>query len=257
MLIRKIKIRYFLEKAKSVFVLFFVFSFFPYNALSISSTNFSIEPLNTGNSGGIDSNSSNYKLDQQQIGDVSVDKSTSSNYKIRHGHQYPDSEVKLNFSVIPEKRIPTIGNNSTRVIVEVYAQGGTHPIKSYSYYDTDNNGNFTGLKLDGISPGVYDISIKGYAHLRKRLNNIALNSGTNTINFTSGAERLLCGDVYTNSSYLDGDNKVNSVDVTYLVSKWSVHDTGVSDERADVDENQEVNSLDMTKIVNNYAKIGD
>ena len=50
---------------------------------------------------------------------------------------------------------------------------------------------------------------------------------------------------------------VNSVDVTYLVSKWAVNDAGVSDERADVDENGQVNSLDMTKTVNNYAVVGD
>ncbi len=235
-----------------------VFLFVPFVVWAISSTNYSIDPLNAGNSGGHNSNSVNYNLEQQQVGDVTVDTSQSNNYNIRHGHLYPDDNVTIDFTVIPEKRIPLVGNNGTRVIIDVYAVGGNTPLHSYSYYDTDNNGHYTGLQLTGTGPGTYDIAVKGYAHLRKRLNNVVLSGGANNIDFTfAGSEKLLCGDVYTNGSYPDGDNTVNSVDVTYLTSKWAVNDAGVSDERADVDENGQVNSLDMTKTVNNYAVVGD
>jgi len=230
----------------------------PMAVFAISSGNYSIDPLNSGNGGGRNSQSANYSVDQQQVGDVTVDESSSTNYNIRHGHLYPDDNVLLNFTVIPEKRIPSTGNDGTRVLIYVYTPGGTVPIQTYSYYDTDNNGNYTGLALTGMSPGTYDIAVKGYAHLRKRLNNVTLTGGANNIDFTfAGSDRLLCGDVYVNGSYPDGDNMVNSVDVTYLVSKWAVNDAGVSDERADVDENGQVNSLDMTKTVNNYAVVGD
>ncbi len=231
----------------------------PVAVLAISSANYQIDPLNTGNAGGTEGGSANFNLDRQQIGDVTVDVSTSPSYRIHHGHLYPNrGDVIIDFTVIPEKRIPPTGNNSTRVIIDVYAVGGTIPLHSYSYYDTDSNGHYTGLVLTGTSPGIYDIAIKGYAHLRKRLNNVTLTSSGNNIDFTAGGtDKLLCGDVYTNVTYPDGDNKVNAVDVTYLVSKWAVNDTGVSDERADVDENGQVNSLDMTKTVNNYGVVGD
>ena len=231
----------------------------PMMVWAISSANYQIDPLNAGNAGGTPSNSAGFDLDRQQVGDVTVDVSTSPNYNIRHGHLYPnDSDVTIDFTVIPEKRIPAVGNDGTRVIIDVYAVGGSIPLNSYSYYDTDNNGHYTGLVLTGTSPGTYDIAVKGYAHLRKRLNNVVLTGGVNNIDFTfAGAEKLLCGDVYVNGAYPDGDNMVNSVDVTYLTSRWAINDGGVSDERADVDENGQVNSLDMTKTVNNYAVVGD
>ncbi len=240
---------------KLIFLLFFI----PGLALAISSANYQLDPLNVGNAGGIESNSGNFNLDRQQVGDVSVDVSNSADFNIRHGHLYPEGgEVTINFTVIPEKRIPPTGNDSTRVLIYVYSVGSTIPIHVYSYYDTDNNGHYNGLVLTGISPGTYDLAVKGYAHLRKRLNNVVLNSGVNDIDFSAGGtEKLLCGDVYVNASYPDGDNMVNSVDVTYLTSRWAIMDSGVSDERADVDENGQVNSLDMTKVVNNYALVGD
>lgn len=231
----------------------------PVIVLAISSTNFDIEPLNVGNSGGINGSSSNYNLEQQQVGDVTIDLSNSSNYNLRHGHLYQeDDDVKLSFVAIPEKRIPSTGNDGTKVIIYVYSVGSQSPLHSYFYYDTDNNGNYSNLELTGLSAGTYDLAIKGYSHLIKRVNNINLNVGNNFVDFTNASnDKLLCGDLYTNGIYPNGDNKVNSVDVTYLVSKWALEDFGVSDERADVDENHQVNSLDITKVVNNYALIGD
>jgi hypothetical protein len=246
------------KKRVNILVVFIFFVVGPIIVLAISSTNYQLDPLNAGNSGGTEAGSGNYNLSEQQVGDVTVDVSSSPNYNIRHGHLYPKGNVVIDFTVIPEKRIPVTGNNGTRVLVYVYNTGGSVPIQTYSYYDTDNNGHYVGLALTGISPGIYDIAVKGYAHLRKRLNNVTLNGGNNSIDFTfAGTDKLLCGDVYVNASYPDGDNMINSVDVTYLVSKWAVNDTGVSDERADVDENGQVNSLDMTKTVNNYAVMGD
>jgi len=243
---------------KQFLMLLVVLGVVPVIVFAISSTNYQLDPLNAGNAGGTEGDSAGFHLSEQQVGDVTVDVSTSPNYNIRHGHLYPKGDVVIDFTVIPEKRIPSTGNDSTRVLIYVYNPGGTVPIQTYSYYDTDNNGNYTGLALTGVSPGAYDIAVKGYAHLRKRLNNVILTGGTNNIDFTfAGTDKLLCGDVYVNGSYPDGDNTVNSVDVTYLVSKWAVNDAGVSDERADVDENGQVNSLDMTKTVNNYAVVGD
>ncbi len=243
---------------KNILVALIITIAIPIVVLAISSANYDLDPLNAGNSGGIEGDSGNFHLSEQQVGDVSVDVSSSANYDIRHGHLYPKGDIIIDFTVIPEKRIPSAGNDGTRVVIYVYNPGETAPIQTYSYYDTDNNGHYTGLALSGVAAGTYDIAVKGYAHLRKRLNNVILTGGTNDIDFTfAGADKLLCGDVYVNGSYPDGDNTVNSVDVTYLVSKWAVNDAGVSDERADVDENGQVNSLDMTKTVNNYAVIGD
>lgn len=244
---------------KKILTTLILFVFTPIMVLAISSANYGIEPLNTGNSGGTNANSASFQLEQQQIGDFVISNSDSASYNLQHGYLYPDtSSVMLDFIVIPEKRVPLVGNNGTRVIIDIYNTGEAIPIQSYSYYDTDINGKYIGLQLIGVMAGTYDIAVKGYAHLRKRLNNIALVSGTNTVDFSlAGSDKLLCGDVYVSGSYPDGDNTVNSIDITYLVSKWAVADIGISDERADVDENHQVNSLDMTKVINNYAVIGD
>lgn len=224
-----------------------------------SSTNYTIDPDNSGNSGGEDSSSAGYEIENQQVGDLAIGESDSANFNILHGYLYGDEgDVFIDFTVIPEKRLPAVGNNSTLAIIEVRNVGETTAINTYPAVATNNDGEYSNLQLTGIPPGVYDVVVKGYAHLKKMLPAQSLAEGTNILDFTLvGADPLLCGDVYTGVTTPDGDNQVNSLDATYLVSHWGENDGGVSDERADVDENHQVNSLDMTKLINNYGINGD
>jgi len=224
-----------------------------------SSTNYTIEPDNAGNSGGEDSSSAGYEIENQQVGDLAIGESDSANFNILHGYLYGDAgDVLIDFTVIPEKRLPAVGNNSTLAIIEIRNVGETTALQTYAAVATNNDGEYSNLLLTGIPPGTYDVVVKGYAHLKKMLSAQSLVEGANVLDFTlAGADPLLCGDVYTSGTIPDGDNQVNSLDATYLVSHWGENDAGVSDERADVDENHQVNSLDMTKLINNYGTDGD
>ncbi|MBD3238325.1 MAG: hypothetical protein GF332_01640 [Candidatus Moranbacteria bacterium] len=163
------------------------------------------------------------------------------------------ANVTINFTAIPEKRVPLTGNNSTQAYIEVRNVGSTTPIDTFGPIDTDNNGIYSSaLPLTGITPGTYDVAVNGYSHLKLK-KTVTLVSGLNNIDFTdAGTNPLLVGDAYGT-----GDNMVNSLDISYIQSQWGVIDSGVSDNRADVDENHQVNSMDVTKANANYGKVGD
>jgi len=167
----------------------------------------------------------------------------------------PDWPPIINFSVIPEKRIPLTGNNSTNAVLEVRELGTTNVLVSFSPLITDNNGDYTGLTLTSIIRGNYDLVIKGYSHLKKKLTVNGLLPGDYNSKVEFGT--VLIGDVKITAMLPNGDNQVNSLDMGYLVSQWGTGDTGVSENRSDVDENGIVNSLDMGKVIANYGLNGD
>lgn len=183
-----------------------------------------------------------------EIGDTVVGQSESTIYRLRHGVTYEEAgAVNIDFIAIPEKRSPLTGNNDSHVTVEVRAVGSTVPLFS-ALVDTDVDGEYHGLLLTGISPGTYDVTAKAYSHLRRRLDGIALGDGV-TVDFSAaGTDPLLCGDV----NLVDGDNKVNSLDMTILVGQWFVND-----ERSDLNQDGVVNSIDMTNMVTNFNLEGD
>lgn len=183
-----------------------------------------------------------------EIGDTVVGQSESTIYRLRHGVTYEEpSGVIIDFIAIPEKRSPLVGNNSSHVTVEVRAVGSIVPLFS-TIVDTDVDGEYHGLLLTGISPGTYDITAKAYSHLRRKLSSVALGNGM-PIDFSgAGTNPLLCGDV----NLVDGDNKVNSLDMTILVGKWFTND-----ERSDLNQDGVVNSIDMTNMVTNFNLEGD
>jgi hypothetical protein len=102
--------------------------------------------------------------------------------------------------------------------------------------------------MSNISPGTYDVTAKGYSHLRRKKSNVSM-SDLFTLDFTDGgANKLLSGDV--NST--NGDNKVNGIDLTLIVNNL----TG-SDERTDLNQDTRVNGIDLTNAVANLNLTGD
>lgn len=147
----------------------------------------------------------------------------------------------------PEKRIPTTGNDSTVLTVEVRTAGTSTVIFSGSVV-TGSGGTYSGLVLTGVTEGTYDLAAKGYSHLRRTVTNVAVSSGI-TVDFTSaGASPLYSGDV--NSS--DGDNKVNGIDLTLIVN--ALFGTVV---RYDLNRDGLVNGIDLTNAVTNLNDVGD
>ncbi len=156
------------------------------------------------------------------------------------------ASTSLNVLAKPEKRIPTTGNDSTLLTVEVRNPGSVSPLDS-QVVTTDTAGAYNGLSLN-IVPGTYDLTVKGYSHLRKKKSNVVVAADT-TIDFTdAGTTTLLSGDV--NGS--NGDNKVNGIDLSLVVAGLNGTDV-----RLDLNRDGRVNGIDLTNAVTNLTLTGD
>lgn len=161
--------------------------------------------------------------------------------------QASGSGMTINLRAKPEKRVPSTDNDSTRLTVEIRSVGSTSPLYSTTV-TTSSGGSFSGLVLTSLEPGTYDITAKGYSHLRLKKSGVALSTGV-VIDFTNaGTNPLLSGDVNSGS----GDNKVNGIDLTQLVGEL----TG-SDVRMDLNRDGRVNGIDLTNAVSNLNVVGD
>ncbi len=171
---------------------------------------------------------------------VGASQTTSVSFQVTTG-----SGFLVNVIAIPEKRVPTTGNNGTIVTVEVRTPGTTTPLVSRDIV-TSSGGSFSGMTV-ALSPGTYDITAKGYSHLRVKKTNTSLSQNV-TVDFTAnGTSPLLCGDV--NGS--NGDNKVNGIDLTQIVGGLSAYNV-----RYDLNRDGRVNGIDLTNAVSNLNQTG-
>ena len=209
-----------------------------------------VEPESVEGPSSGQSSSASYNI-FSEIGDTVVRESTTTGvgYILHHGVIYDlTGSVQLDFIAVPEKRSPITGNDDSHVTVEVRSPGSTVVLFSQTV-DTDIDGEHATLDLVGISPGTYDLTAKAYSHLRRKKENVILGAGITNLDFTdAGTNKVLCGDV----NLVDGDNKVNSLDVTLLVADWFT-----ADERIDLNQDGQVNSIDMTNMVTNFNQVGD
>jgi len=216
---------------------------------AISSPSFQIPHYDLGPLKERESASPNFKL-ESFIGDIFRGKSGSASYQTEHGFFYPEEAIFLNLKALPEMRVPSTGNFGTHLTLEVRNPGETTPLIS-QIIDTDNNGQYFGLALIGISPGTYDIATKGYSHLRDKEENIVLTAGSNFVDFSNEeTDYLLAGDV----NGINGDNLINSIDIAVEVIKL---DQSVDVEREDLNQDGVVNSLDLAITIKNLDIWGD
>jgi hypothetical protein len=152
----------------------------------------------------------------------------------------------VSLAAVPEKRSPSTNNDSTILTIEVRNQGSTVPLET-EQVTTTSAGTYSGLTLL-VAPGTYDVTAKGYSHLRRKKIAVTLTDGM-TIDFTdAGTNPLLSGDV--NST--DGDNKVNGIDLSLIVS--GLRSSGA---RLDLNHDGLVNGVDLTNAVSNLNVTGD
>lgn len=171
--------------------------------------------------------------DSESVG-ISITITTASNFPV-------------NVIAAPEKRVPTTNNDDTRLEVEVRNVGSSTALFRQTIR-TSSGGYYSGLTLSGISPGTYDITAKGYSHLRRNMPSVALSEGT-TIDFsTGGTVKLLSGDVNSSS----GDNLVNGIDLTQIVN-----DLTSNTERYDLNRDTVINGIDLTNAITNLTQTGD
>ncbi len=117
-----------------------------------------------------------------------------------------------------------------------------------------------------VSPGIYDLGIKGHQHLTRVLQDVTLVSGNNVLNFTQpsnavpkGSQVLLAGDVNgagTSPATL-GDDVVNSVDISTLLAVIDADDLTGNVQRPNLNQDVVVNSVDLSLMISNLDVEGE
>ena len=159
-------------------------------------------------------------------------------------------EGKVNYTVtirsFPENRIPKVGHWMNQSTVEIRNPGFTTPLVT-KVVQHDANGYATLGDVDSalVPPGNYDISVKGYSHLRKVFPN--KNFGANTLSFDLTSPELLAGD----TSVVE-DNYINSMDFAFAINNLYTSNT-----KSDLNRDGVVNSLDIGNIVKNIYTYGE
>lgn len=172
---------------------------------------------------------------------------------------------------IPEKRYGASGTNwdtDFYLTVRTAVDGDNVVLDSMpNLASTTVAGDYlTPINFDSISPGVYDVVFKSKQHLARKLNNITLSGGLNTLNFTqtdnspsTGTVRLLAGDINGagNSTTTLGDNVVNSVDLSGMLLNIDIEDPSGNNNRANLNQDSIVNSIDVGMLLDNLDMDGE
>jgi hypothetical protein len=189
------------------------------------------------------------------------------------GSRPPSTQVSINeITVRPEQRYSGNGNNYD---VDFYfSLLNSDNLNHYVIYQHSPllSSNPLGVSLpyvtlpDNVTPGVYDAWIKPKSHLAKLLNNVYLQAGDNNLNFTNydngatiGSVTLLAGDIdgNGNSSNSFGDNVINAVDISVLLSQMGSNDPSGNLIRANLNQDTVVDQSDLNILLGNLDKEGD
>ena len=171
---------------------------------------------------------------------------------------------------IPEGRVGASSTNwDTTFALTVHNPGSAAILEGMPDLATTS---VDGTHLDPIYfntfiPGNYDVAIKTTQHLTRKLKNVFLGAGLNTLNFTQanndtstiGDVRLLAGDINNagNSTTTLGDDVVNAVDLNILIDDLDLDDPTAHAYRANFNQDTVVNSVDLSLMIDNLDKTGD
>lgn len=170
-----------------------------------------------------------------------------------------DTEMWFNLTYLPQGRYgDPLTNNQTRLTVEIRPPGGSaNSILLSEQVVTNSQGYYPNLLILGLSPGNYDVTAKGWANLRQKLN-VDLNPGVNNLDFSQGyTQEALAGDVDNNSrsgsgSLEQGNNEIEISDYSTIVG---VYDQ--TNDRYDLDQFEDTASApDYSLMVSNYGATG-
>lgn len=156
----------------------------------------------------------------------------------------------VDITIYPEKRQPATNNWQTDLDVTIYditetTELGTFSASTNSLGQTNVNICDQGVNLLADD---YIFKIKGLSHLTKDFSLVGIfDFATETITLTLPSQRLLAGD-----TSVVADNYINSLDLSTQINSF-----GSSDNRNDLNQDGEVNSLDISNIIFNFYSAGD
>lgn len=125
----------------------------------------------------------------------------------------------------------------------------------------------TPISFEGIiSSSTYDVGFKTTQHLTAKLDDVFLDAGDNSLNFTQydnsvfvGPRRLLAGDINNTgiSTTTLGDDVINAVDLSLLLNRLDEDDSSTRGIRANLNQDPVVNSVDLNMLINNLDVEGE
>lgn len=124
--------------------------------------------------------------------------------------------------------------------IEIKQQGNSLYNNSVNF-TSDTSGKYTASITPNLSPGTYDIYIKGPVHLRKKFASVSLVSGTSNHDFS--ATPLKTGDI-------NGDNKVDTTDYSRMLLKFNP--TLVQNTVEDINFDNRVDTTDYSLMLLNF-----
>lgn len=151
----------------------------------------------------------------------------------------PQIQIAVNFGDVLSGQPP--GN----VLLEFYQNSSL--AASYESNDLINEGLFTPI-ITNLPYGTYDVYVKGWAHLRKRVASGWTYTG-NEENADWSNQKLIAGDVYGN------DNVLEMGDVTAMLNAWTESEVAVESTNKIYDLNLDghISMSDVTMIITNWT----
>lgn len=241
---------------------------FVWCARAATSTDFMTNKEDAGANSIITGTSTDY-IFKATIGEPGVGQSTSTDFIYDHGIVWEDGDV-MTVTIqwaVPELRVGTAGTNDSVNFYLIVRDPTTHTVLYTSDLATTTaSGIYTTQIPLSVQGGTYDIGIKTNQHLAKYLHNILLSEVNTVLNFTQadnsaskGTIALLTGDIngLGNSTTTMGDNVVNSVDISALLSKIDQTDTSSHRLRENLNYDDVVNAVDISAMLKNLDQVGE
>lgn len=217
--------------------------------------------------------STNYQFNAQ-VGAPGVGRSSSTNYIYDHGMYWSEGAESALLALVqwatPQGRVGATETNDDSVFyLTLVPTGGGSAIRipndTAQTLTTNGDGTLDAIELSGVTPGTYDVYIKTNQHLRKKLSNVTFGTGTTTLNFTTadnagpkGALRLKAGDINNSASAgVFGDNIVNAVDISTLLTVLDNADGTGNILRANLNQDVVVNAVDISLLLTNLDQNGE
>lgn len=157
----------------------------------------------------------------------------------------PIPQVSLNFQI----KFQGIGNQvANKNVSVVLKQNGVEKYRFDSVSVAANSvGVFSGT-VSNITPGVYDVYIKGWAHLQKSFGNVTINSNMPTQDW-SGFQ-LKAGDIAGSGDA--PDNMIDASDLGKLISIFNPLGSVPSGTVADLNSDGRIDSSDLGFLISNF-----
>jgi len=257
-----------LKSNNNLLAVFFAISL-PFFVFAATSANYQTDQERAG-SVEFSATSTNYQFDAE-IGHPGVGQSTSGNYIYDHGTIWATSTITTTIQwAVPESRAGVAGTNDDvgfYLTIRTADSDDDVVLFTSGLASTSDDGTYaTPISFTGLNAGTYDIGFKGSAHLTKVLNNIYLVAGDNVLNFTQadnsatkGSVTLVAGDVSGDGGSVSelGDDVVNSVDLSLVLSQLDVDDSTGNGLRPNLNQDTVVNSVDLSLMISNLDQEGD